>query len=324
MKKLKFILSVIVVLALSLTMLIPAYANEEKEMVYANENTQNEIYSMLNDSSFDYYAALQADNLIIVKESITRVYTISLLEYAQNEILDVKPMTSGSGNNSVYIAKVVTTEGIYAGNIKFYIKNGTAYNLLFSPSPVLSEYYIGVDNPHYIASCSYADHAKRIQGILKRSSFVSIDKVKYIVIDDVVEGFLVEDEATFSIIPVGYIPTEGLDTVDVNLTSSDLSDLASEYSDNYNKQLTEKEEWASKHPDEQWSYTGAYLSSIISGVSEIDNINNIYEYLNIPKNDMSNEPINPYIKGGIIAVSCLLLLLTTIFVIRKTKSRKVR
>lgn len=323
MKKVKFILSIVFALTLCLTMLVPSYAAEEKEMVYANERTQNELYSMLNDSSFDYYAALQAEELIIVKESITRVYTVSLLEYGESGNLEVEPMTSGIENNSVYIAKVVTKDGSYAGNIKFYVSNNTAYNLLFSPSPILTEYYVDVESPRYIASCSYADHARRIQSILKRSSFVPVERVKYIVIDNVVEGFLVQDETTFNIIPVGYISKDKLDTVDVKLTGSDLSDLASEYLQNYNKQLKEKENWVSQNPSEQWSFTGAYLSPIISGVSAVDNINNIYEYLNIPQNNLPKENINPYVLGSILTVSFLVVFLSTIFVTKKAKSRKI-
>ncbi|MBE6552525.1 MAG: hypothetical protein E7665_10410 [Ruminococcaceae bacterium] len=322
MKRIKLILTIVFILTLCLTVSGPVYASEEKEMVYADKKTQNELYSMLNSSTFDLYAALQADNLMIVKESITRVYTISLLKYAQSGSFEVEPMTSGVDKNSVYIAKVVTSDGAYAGNISFYVNNNTAYNLLFSPSPVLSDYYAGVENPRYIASCSYADHAQRIQGMVNRSSFVPVENVKYIVIDNVTQGFLVEDEKTFNIIPAGYMSTERFNTVDVNLTSSDLSDLASEYLENYNKQMKEREEWASKHPNEEWSFTGAYLSPIISGVSAVDNINNIYEYLNIPMNDLPKEDTSPYIISAIFAVLCFAVFLTTIFVIKKVKSRK--
>ena len=111
-------------------------------------------------------------------------------------------------------------------------------------------------------------------------------------------------------------------SVTLKLTSSDLSNLASEYLNNYNKLLKEKEDWESKHPDEQWSNTGTYLSPIVSGVSTVDNINNIYEYLSIPKNDLPQGNTNPYILGGILAVSCLVVFLAVIFIFKKEKKRK--
>ena len=101
MKKSKMILAIVFALTLCSTTLVPTYAAEEREMVYANEKTQNEIYSMLNNPAFDYYAAFQAENLLVVKESITRVYTASLLEFAQSGNLEVEPMTSGIDRNSV-------------------------------------------------------------------------------------------------------------------------------------------------------------------------------------------------------------------------------
>lgn len=323
MNKTKLPWTIILILMLCFIMLVPVYAVEGNDMVYASEKTQNEIYSMLTDPTFDYYAALQADNLTIVKESITRVYTVSLLDYAKEGTFNVLPMSSG-GSDSVYVAKVITANGDYAGNIRFYVKNNTAYNLLFSPAPVLSEYYVGIDNPRYIASCSYADHAERIKGIFKRSSFVSVDKVKYIVIDGVVEGFLVQDDATFNIIPIGYISEAKIDAVDVNLTNSDVSALASEQLDAYNKQLKEKAEWEKEHPDEQWSFTGTSISPIISGVSAVNNVNNIYEYLDIPRNELpSGTPNLTPIVGSIIAVIVLVVFATSVYAIKKARLQKM-
>lgn len=295
-------------------------------MVYADKTTQNEVFSMLNNTTFDYYAALQADNLSIVKESITKVYTVSLLEYAKSGVLQITPMTSGNSKDkegNVYIAKVITEEKAFAGNIRFYVENDTAYTLLFSPSPVLSDYYAEAAAPQYIASCSYADHAKRIQGMLQRNKLVSVNDVKYVIIDGVGESFFVNDSNATTLIPVGYISETKSETTDVKLAASDLSALAAEQLNMYNKWMPEKQAWESEHPGEKWSFTEQYVSPIVSGISSIDNIENIYDYLGISHNDVSVaiHATDMYI-WGIITISCFIVF--TAAVVGTKRLRKPR
>ena len=176
--KAKQIISFMMILILCLTLSTNIYALEEKETVYASPEKQNEIYSMLNDESYNGYKYLKSDNLTILKESITKVYYVSTLDYARSGILEVVPLTCEG--NDVYEAKAINANGKYAGVLQFYIKDGIAYRLMFEPTYfAFPDIYVG-NTLKCRASCSYADHAQRIQKILNRSSFVPIDTVKYV------------------------------------------------------------------------------------------------------------------------------------------------
>ena len=103
------------------------------------------------------------------------------------------------------------------------------------------------------------------------------------------------------------------------MTNSDVSALVSEKLDAYNKQLKEKE-----HPDEQWSFTGTNISPIISGVSTVNNVINIYEYLDIPRSELPSETPNlTPIAGSIIAVIVLVVFATSAYVIKKRRLQKI-
>ena len=112
-------------------------------MVYTTKSIQESFYQLTQNDSFDYFKALEYDNLKIVKESITTVYTVDMQEYAESGQFDLKPMVKGLKQNTnagnVYIAKVVTAENAYGGNIMFYIEVEVAYNIRFTPSITLEE-----------------------------------------------------------------------------------------------------------------------------------------------------------------------------------------
>lgn len=115
----------------------------ESNMVYTTKSIQESFYQLTQNDSFDYFKALEYDNLKIVKESITTVYTVDMQEYAESGQFDLKPMVKGLKQNTnagnVYIAKVVTAENAYGGNIMFYIEVEVAYNIRFTPSITLEE-----------------------------------------------------------------------------------------------------------------------------------------------------------------------------------------
>ena len=107
-------------------------------MVYTTKSIQESFYQLTQNDSFDYFKALEYDNLKIVKES-----TVDMQEYAESGQFDLKPMVKGLKQNTnagnVYIAKVVTAENAYGGNIMFYIEVEVAYNIRFTPSITLEE-----------------------------------------------------------------------------------------------------------------------------------------------------------------------------------------
>lgn len=284
--KAKQIISFMIILILCLTLSTNIYALEEKETVYASPEKQNEIYSMLNDESYNGYKYLKYDNLTILKESITKVYYVSTLDYARSGILEVVPITY-EGSSDVYVAKTINSNGEYAGNLQFYIKDGIAYRLLFEPTYfAFPDIYVGIDDPKCMASCSYADHAQRIQKILNRSSFVPIDKVKYVLFEGWGNAFYIEDDTGVHIIPVGSLYKYGgyYDT-DREVNINELKEFADRFLERHNDLIKEKEAWEKEHPGQSFASLGAAgggaASPFTGSCSQFDNILNIYEYLGI-------------------------------------------
>ncbi len=173
-----------------------AFATEgSNKSIYASKSTQEIAYQSVQKETFGYYKLFESLKIKILKESITPVYTIDMFEFAKSGVmtlkLDVKgksPSEEDKKQGNVYIAKLITEDGEYAGNIKFYIEAGVAYSLLFKPSMVVqkqllssadSQLFMG-KSQQYMASCSYADHAERICKILSKDEFVSSSNVKFV------------------------------------------------------------------------------------------------------------------------------------------------
>ena len=151
-----------------------------------------------------------------------------------------------------------------------------------------------------MASCSYADHAKRIQNILDRSTFVPTSDVKYVTIDHVGSCFFVQNEAKHTIIPLGYENASAVHKTDYTLDTTELKEIADENLRLYNEYLLEKAEWEAEHPGETYEVMGITgTAPIITSCSEVDNIIDIAAYLNAntdesvsDNNNDTSEPSN--------------------------------
>lgn len=262
----------------------------EKDMVYVADDYRESIYLATQNESFDYYLALKEDDLQIVKESITPVYTIDVLDYAKTNNFLLKPLQSGKTDNAgdqgnVYVAKTLLSDNTYGGNIMFYIENGVARFMTFSPSGALKKYFTNGVNPRFRASSSYADHATRIKQILKREEFVSPNDVRFVFIDDIGQFFYVCTDGYQYFIPIGYQNTDDSYEVDVALTISDMKKLAQKQLEVYNKRMALKEAWEKEHPGEVCDLVGyEQAAPVLSGCGHVDNILNIPEYLGINMN----------------------------------------
>ncbi len=284
MKKTTNILFIILVIILVFPNVVVAQTSNDT--VYVSETVQNVVYQATQQETFDYYQWLEDDKIEIVKESITQVYTIDIIEYAETGVLTTRPDVCGASLSAeeelygnVYIAKLVTEAGDFAGNIQFYVEDGIAYGLLFTPSTALEQYFPNGTSA-YMASCSYADHAKRIQNILDRSTFVPASDVKYVTIDHVGSCFFVQNEAKHTIIPVGYENTSSVHKIDYTLEATELKEIADENLRLYNEYMLEKAEWEAEHPGELYEVMGITgTAPIITSCSEVDNIIDIATYL---------------------------------------------
>lgn len=272
-----------------------APASEEASgMVYVSNELRDSIFEATqSEESYDSYLALQKDGLRIVKESITPVYTASMLDYAKTGNLSVVPREYKNVREDImlgqiYIAKTVLADGTYGGNLKFSYKEGEAHFVSYSPSEAMRETF---DNPSFDASSSYADHAIRIKRMLGRNSFVSPNDVIFLEIS-YGQFFYIRTNGQQYFVPIGLQKTA--DTIVRNeytdrlLTLSDMKELAQEQLEIHNNYLLELEAWKKEHPGEG-SPIGLndFVSPVVSYGSQVDNIIDIAEYLGI---DMTAKP----------------------------------
>jgi len=103
------------------------------ESVYASRSECNRIYEIVQKSD-DFMKILDYDGTHILSETIMPIYVADFLDYAETGVFKIRPDEVFPGIN-VYYAKTVTAEGLFAGNMKFYIEDGIAHSLGFVPTP---------------------------------------------------------------------------------------------------------------------------------------------------------------------------------------------
>lgn len=343
MKNKKILCSICLLLIYLMTLSLTCFAKTDKRdsMVYASGEQLDEIYELLQDDSFNEKKSLEIDSLTILKESITPVYTIDLLECARSQEISIKPMwkshtgleSDGSGN--VYIAKLITSDKQFAGSIIFYIENGVAYRTYVS----YSEYAPDWNCKSYDASPSYADHAARIADILGEDDFVSVYDVKYVLINDLGSFFYVNNGKHNKLISTGYIYTEdaskSIHGMNYSMdTTTELLNIANDYLAKYEAHLKRVAEWEAAHPGERWNTTGDdIISPIISECSHVDNILDIASYLNIDyslpayqeiDNNTRVDNIDPMVILCLVGVAIIIASVIICIVIRTKKKASAK
>ena len=276
------------------------------EMVYASRDVRETLYAATQEESFNLFKALKNRGWKIVEESITVMYTIDMEELADNGNLVVKPVfDEDADDGGVYVAKLVNDEGEYVGNLSFTIEDGIAFGHLLDGTPETQ-----AQNGKYGASCSYADHAVRIQNILKESEFVSVYDVKYIAVDYIGQFFYIENRDEAILIPVGYVYVNAEQDVEPsdnaeNWWTAEKLRVQVDKIVNWKREIEAfAEAWKAEHPGEAYTHTigGPPVSAAVVSCGPIDNILNIDEYLGIGTESQTKLPLI----CGIVAVIVLL------------------
>ncbi|MBQ8325064.1 MAG: hypothetical protein IJX82_07945 [Clostridia bacterium] len=274
-------------------------ASTSEEMVYASKDARETLYAATQKESFDCYKKLERYGWKIVKESITVVYTIDMEELADNGNLIVKPVFDEDADDGrVYIAKLVNEEGEYVGNLTLAIEDGIAFGRLVDGTPEVQ-----AQNGKYRASSSYADHAVRIQNMLKTPDFISVYDVKYIQVGYVGWFFYIENQDEPILIPVGYVNVEP-STVEPSDNAENwwtVEKLRAQV-DKIVQWKRELEAWEAEHPGEYVTVGGPSVITDGGDCGPIDNILNIDEYLGIDTGSQNKLPLI----CGIVAVIVLL------------------
>lgn len=301
MKKVGFYLSILLIIS-SIGTTVSA---KDDSMVYVSNQDREAIYQATQDESFNGYKVLQYDNLTILKDSISQVYTVDLLTFAQTGELVIVPMhreprpsNAYEGEGNVFVAKTMCSNTESGGSIIFCIEDGVAYRKAVFPSGNLERYFpddIDTDsNKRYLASCSYADHALRIQNLLGLSEFVPGSDVRFVYINYLGCFFYINTTEHEVMVPVGYL-SRGNNTLsyqqDIVLTKDDLLDEAKSYKAVMDKKRDQYLKWVAEHPGEEYNRMGGGIGidEIISACSSVENIINISDYLKI---DMTEIEVN--------------------------------
>ena len=214
------------------------------------------------------------------------------MEYAETGVFTIKREIVGntSDNGNAYIVKTVTADGLFAGNMRFYIENGVAHTQGFTPSSLLEHYFdpdYGFGDNEFLVSRSYADHARRIQNLMNRDTFVSVADVRYVTVEMLGEVFYINDgktEALVAILADANVFSEG--SGEIIYFGDELKKIADEKLAEYKEFMTLLEEWNATNPaigssppfDNPMKF---WLHTVRN--TRTDDISNIREYLNMDK-----------------------------------------
>lgn len=205
----KRLLGMVVLLSVCALLAVTALAaesgspDEEREAVYA---------LIAEDDEMDRYLAY--DGVTVVKESILPIYVLDLAHFAETGEFLAEPFVRGD-QEKMYIAKTVTADGSYGGNLRFYVEDGKAYYSGLSPSAAtIAEG--GVAGAYTLGSCAYLDHAEDIREQLGADGIIPESEVRY-VMTDLGNGyyFLYQRKEYFSYIGYEQGPVTGAILVEV-------------------------------------------------------------------------------------------------------------
>lgn len=275
--------------------------------VYVSPEEQEYIYDLLMDKNGGLIRHFERLNVWPVKGSVTQRYYIDLLEYAENERFEVKPFEikyflgpDDTRDTQCYLVKTVSKDNRFTGNLTFCIKDGAAVFLSQEMTDAVEGFS---DKKAYTASCSYADHARRIAAILKSDEIIPPENVLYVGLkgyrNRVGDCFYVRLNGEDLFIPVGMVyndPVYSDGNLDVVLTADELKEIALQDREAYLAHLEYLEEWRKEHPDSDWIPVGDGSESpeIISVCSSVDNIIDIEKFFADLK---ASEKTDPAVKS---------------------------
>ena len=260
-------------------------------MVYASPAEQDAIYDLIIKNGIEENSKeLKNRGLTILKESITPVYSVDMIEYAKTGNLKMSRdyRTYEGCQWKTYIAKTITSDGQFGGNVTLRVSGNKILRTHLSNSSHL--FYENANLTSFPASCSYADHAERIRICLGKSEIIPVENVRYLD-NDSTGMFYVKDGDKEYFIPVGYEKSNSHERIDAVLSISDMEALAQEYLRIENENQKSYEEFQKTHPGQ--SAMGRLFPPVVAGLcSRIDNIINIYEYLGIEATAATEEKGN--------------------------------
>jgi hypothetical protein len=259
------------------------------ETVYGTKAEQDAVYEIVQKSAA-LMERMNRDEITVLKESIMPIYVASLYEYAETGNFTVRRDTI-RGNGLTYWANTVTADGLFAGNLRFYVLDGVAYMNGFEPTPVLEHLFhsdIGFGSNEFLISQNYADHAKRVQSLTGRESFVPISEVRYVGVEGLGNVFYINNGKTEAIVHIyggDGVFTRGEGEI-VYVGDESLKKFAAEKLAERKAYRAEKAAWEAANPGQTWTVTGGGMVADVGISGEVDNILKVVEYLGIADSDV--------------------------------------
>lgn len=188
--------------------------------------------------------------LTVEPGSVQPVYVVNSVVFAETGEFAPAPLVCSQDGGSVYIAKLLTKDGKFGGNLQFCVKDGSAHFSYMSVSASTDD--VPEANCKYEGSCSLADNAVRFEALLRKP--VSTENVQYVILEGVASGFYFPEEGAFV-----YLAYEGREnTAEGSAASvSDLLEEAKRYKAYREDAAQRVEEWEKEHSGEAlFGYTG--------------------------------------------------------------------
>lgn len=192
--------------------------DDVEDMVYSSEKLRDTIYELIEKT--EEFSEIQSQNKRLIKESITQLYTIDAMGFAQTGKLELIPEMYDSAET--FTAKVVDSENKFAGIVWVdYEKSKNDLSMSYYEKSSISS--------------SYVDHAERIKKALNYDEYVSVYDVKLVTIPYVLSVkwntrfFYVDDGKTQAFISMYDFVDENSTRTPYVLSVGDIKQVADPY-----------------------------------------------------------------------------------------------
>jgi hypothetical protein len=294
----KFFLNAILVAIGSMAMFsVNTFAANSSEMpggsVYGSRAEQDAVYEAIQKSEQLMFFLNEYAGVTVLKESITPLYEASLLEYAETGVFTVR-LYMPNGNGLKYMAKTVAADGRFAGNIGIIIRDGVAKLNGFTPTPALEHLFepeYGFGGNAFVVSFSYADHAKRIQRLTNRESFLPVDEVRLVGVEGLGNVFYINDGKTEALVSINAADDVFYNkNREIVYVGRELKKIADGRLAERKAYLAKVAEWQAAHPGEKWDITGDASMPTSAVTDNVDDIVNIKEHLSAAAYEVNSSP----------------------------------
>jgi hypothetical protein len=251
--------------------------------VYGTKAEQDAVYEAIQES--ENLSFLGSKGVTILGESIMPMYSASLYEYAETGVFTVRPSTGGIKDESIrrYMAKTVTAEGVFAGNMGILVRDGTARMNGFFPTSAVE----GFERNSKGLSHSYADHARRVQSAIGRESFVPVGEVRYLAVDGLGTVFYVNDGKTEVLVNISAAGDVFSENREIIYVGEELKKIADHRLAARKAILAYLEAMETDDSDSAKGRTGYEVTpGAFAARDRVDNIINIVEYLGLKDSDV--------------------------------------